>query len=214
MLVDLVVLTVMISASGGLSSSLNSLLITAVAASSILLPLSSALLSAALGFFLLIGILAGRRSGKRRSGAGGWNGPEGWDGFWAQLNNATDDLVRLGVLGAVLFIAAGLTYALAERARRGEALARRRTWELLEVAELNQGIIRHLQNGVVVVDALGQVQLMNDTAREWLGASANRARKLRWSSCRRRWRGGLEGLAARWRSGGTQPSVRPNIARS
>jgi two-component system sensor histidine kinase PilS (NtrC family) len=39
----------------------------------------------------------------------------------------------------------------------------------LEVAELNQGIIRHLQNGVVVVDTVGQIQLLNDTAREWLG---------------------------------------------
>lgn len=169
MLVDLTVLTVIINASGGLSSSLNSLLIAAVAANGILLPLLSALLTAALGFFLLTSSWL----------TGVWqhaqllsqlkNGPEIWDSFWDRLHNTTDDWVRLGVLGAVLFAAAGLTHALAERARRGEALARQRTWELLEVAELNQGIIRHLQNGVIVTDTSGQIQLINDTAREWLG---------------------------------------------
>jgi two-component system sensor histidine kinase PilS (NtrC family) len=170
MLVDLIVFTVIINASGGLSSSLNSLLIAAVAANGILLPLISALLTAALGFFLLTGSWLVGRWQYAEALAGLERGPEGWDGFWAQLNNTSDDWVRLGVLGAVLFAAAGLTHALAERARRGEALARQRTWELLDVAELNQGIIRHLQNGVVVVDTLGQIQLMNDTAHEWLGA--------------------------------------------
>lgn len=165
-LVDLLALIVMIHASGGLSSSLNSLLITAVAASGILLPLSSALLTAALGFFLLTAswlvsqwhiALVGASADLNR-----------WSILIAQLRSATDDLVRLGVLGAALFIAAVLTYALAERARSSEALAQRRTFELLEVAELNQGIIRHLQSGVVVVDATGQVLLLNDTARTML----------------------------------------------
>ena len=166
MLVDLLALIVMIHASGGLNSSLNSLLITAVAASGILLPLSSALLAAAMGFFLLTASWLVSQ----------WQSALTWArtdlNLWhiltTQLRNATDDLVRLGVLGAALFIAAVLTYALAERARRSEALARRRTFELLEVAELNQGIIRHLQSGVVVVDTSGQVVLLNDTAKTML----------------------------------------------
>ena len=168
MVVDLVTLTVMISASGGITSSLNSLLITAVAASSILLPLSSALLAAALGFILLTAswLLAQWHTVQILARAN--RGPAGWPGLWNRLDDANDDLVRLGVLGAALFIAAGLTYALAERARRGEALARQRTLELFEAAELSQGIIRHLQNGVAVVDPTGQVQLLNETAQEWL----------------------------------------------
>lgn len=170
MLADLIVLTVLINASGGLSSSLNSLLIAAVGANGILLPLISALLTSALGFFLLTSSWLVDRWQYAEALAQMERGPGKWDGFWVELSNATDDWVRLGVLGAVLFATAGLTHALAERARRSEALARQRTWELLEVAELNQGIIRHLQNGVVVVDAIGQIQLMNDTAHEWLGA--------------------------------------------
>jgi two-component system sensor histidine kinase PilS (NtrC family) len=169
MLVDLVALTVLIHASGGLMSSLNSLLITAVAASSILLPLSSALLAAALGFFLLIGSWLASQWQAAEAMARTGRGSGGWSGLWERLGQVSDDWVRLGVLGAALFIAAALTYALAERARRGEGLARRRTLELLEVAELNQGIIRHLQNGVVVVDGGGRVLLLNDTARDALG---------------------------------------------
>jgi len=168
LLADLAALTVMIHASGGLTSSLNSLLIAAVAASGILLPLSSALLGAALGFFLLTGSwLVERWLTAQALGRIGRGSPS-WTGLLEQTGNATDDWARLGILGAVLFIAAGLTHTLAERARRSEALARQRTRELLDVAELNQGIIRHLQNGVVVVDADDRIQLLNDMARDLL----------------------------------------------
>ncbi|RUQ33683.1 MAG: ATPase [Candidatus Competibacteraceae bacterium] len=170
LLADLAALTVMIHASGGLTSSLNSLLIAAVAASSILLPLSSALLGAALGFFLLTGSwLVGHWLAAQALSQVGRGSP-GWSGLFEQTGNVTDDWVRLGILGAVLFIAAGLTHTLAERARRSEALARQRTRELLEVAELNQGIIRHLQNGVVVVDADDRIQLLNDMAWDMLAS--------------------------------------------
>jgi len=168
MLIDLTALTIMINASGGLASSLNSLLIAAVAASAILLPLISSLLAAALGFFLLAVSWLLDRWQASAALARLRDESDPWVGFWNYLENTSDDWVRLGVLGSMLFIAAGLTHALAERARRSEALARQRTWELLEVAELSQGIIRHLQNGVVVVDITGQLQLLNDTAREWL----------------------------------------------
>ncbi|MCC7220886.1 MAG: hypothetical protein IT490_09180, partial [Candidatus Contendobacter sp.] len=118
LLADLAALTVMIHASGGLTSSLNSLLIAAVAASSILLPLSSALLGAALGFFLLTGSwLVGHWLAAQALSQVGRGSP-GWSGLFEQTGNVTDDWVRLGILGAVLFIAAGLTHTLAERARR------------------------------------------------------------------------------------------------
>lgn len=167
MLLDLLALTIMIHASGGLASSLLSLLITAIAASSILLPLSSALLSAALGFFLMVGSWLVTLWQVDFRSARGISPPVSWLDLQPLLANS-DDLVRLGVIGAALFIAAGLSHALAERARRSEALARRRTWELLETVELNQGIIQHLQSGVIVVDRADQVQLLNDTARELL----------------------------------------------
>ena len=168
MLVDLMALTVMIHASGGPSSSLNSLLITAVAASSILLPLTSALLAAALGFLLLtVSWLIGQWQSLRGTTRALWR-EQGLLDWLSSLGSASDELVRLGILGAVLFLVAGLTYALAERARRGEALARQRTAELLDIAELNQGIIRHLQSGVVVTDTEGRLLLINAAAQNLL----------------------------------------------
>ncbi len=172
MVLDLSVLIIVISTSGGLSSSLNSLLIAAVAASGIVLPFLSALLAAALGFFLLIAswLVANWLEAQSRFHA--HSASAVLDSFWNALHRDTNDWLSLGVLGAVLFTAAALTYALAERARSSEALARQRTWEWLEAAELNQGIIHHLQNGVLVVNAEGTVQLMNDTARAWLDLAA------------------------------------------
>jgi two-component system sensor histidine kinase PilS (NtrC family) len=83
------------------------------------------------GIFPAGAVLAGQSVANRPS-ADARNACAGsLDRLLGQLR-ATDDLVRLGMLGAVLFIAAALTYALAERARRSEALARRRTFELLE----------------------------------------------------------------------------------
>jgi two-component system sensor histidine kinase PilS (NtrC family) len=219
MLVDLVALTAMINASGGLASSLNNLLIAAVAAGGILLPLGSALLAAALGFFLLAGTWVAERWQAARALARAEGGPDGWPGLWDALSGSADDLARLGILGAMLFIAAVLTHALAERARRGEALARQRSRELLEVAELNQGIIRHLQNGVVVVDSAGQLQLLNDTARILLGCAGAKpgmaldeispplARRLRaWQAS-----GGLDSLA--FRPAEHRPELIPRFTR-
>ncbi len=215
MLVDLVALTVMIHASGGLGSSLVSLLITAVAASSILLPLSSALLAAALGFFLLMGSwMAGRWSAIPVGRTDDW-----LDLLLTPLRGDTDDLVRLGVLGATLFIAAVLTHTLAERARRGEALARQRTLELLEIAELNQGIVRHLQSGVVVVDAAGQIQLLNDTARELLsgpetqpGATLGEL-SAHLAQCWRRWRASGGSELPPFRTAAHRPELIPRFTR-
>ena len=219
MLVDLVMLTIMIHASGGLTSSLNSLLITVVAANAILLPLLSALLSAALGFFLLLGSWLTSQWQAAATLARMGHGPGGWEGLWERLANASDDWVRLGVLGAVLFIAAILTYALAERSRRSEALARRRTLELLEVAELNQGIIRHLQNGVLVVDGAGRVLLLNDTARDalgWTGAGTGMTLEALSSPLAQRlgaWREGAGPEAPAFRPAEHRPELIPRFTR-
>lgn len=163
LLADLAALTIMINASPQSEQSAHA----TIAASGILLCRSVRLCSGRHGFFPALRFLAVRPLADRWR----WRrGTSHWAGLLEQIGNATDDWVRIGVLGAVLFIAAGLTYTLADRARRSEALARQRTSELLDVAELNQGIIRHLQNGVVVVDAAGQIQLLNDTAQSLLDA--------------------------------------------
>lgn len=147
-LVDLISLSLLIHSSGGVTSSLSILLVTAVAASGILLPLKSVLLAAALAFFLLL-----------------WS----WlQEVWGSPLLRGEELGRMGILGASCFVAALLTYTLAENTRRSEALARQRSHELLALAGLNQAIIQHLKSGIMVVDHLKRIRLMNDTARELL----------------------------------------------
>jgi len=168
-LVDLVGLSLLIYSSGGIASNLSVLLIIAIAASGILLPLYSALLAAASGFFLMFGlwleqVVRATESQPR---------PLAEDAHWFAalvdyLQPHDNDLERLGVLGASFFIAAVLTYTLAERSRRSEALVRQRTQELLEMAKLNQAIVQHLQSGVIVVDPQSRIRLINDTACELL----------------------------------------------
>ncbi|MEE4376622.1 MAG: histidine kinase dimerization/phospho-acceptor domain-containing protein, partial [Candidatus Competibacteraceae bacterium] len=165
-LVDLIALSLLIHASGGITSSLSILLVTAIAASGILLPLYSALAAAALAFFIMLGYWFLDSSDFALSG---WNDAVSFSNWIAGFfQNRTDTLGRVGILGASFFIAALLTYTLAERARRSDALVHERSRELLEMAELNQVIIRHLQSGIIVVDNFARVRLINDKARELL----------------------------------------------
>lgn len=163
--VDLLALCLLMHASGGVHSSLSILMVTAVAASGILLPLYSALTTASLAFFILLGYtfytiaVAFAATGGALLSSGR---------FLGYLQNYNAEWDRLGILGASCFIAALLTYTLAERSRRTEALARQRSQQLLEMAQLNQAIVQHLHSGIIVVDRLARIKLMNDTAHRLL----------------------------------------------
>lgn len=159
-LVDLVALSLLIYASGGIVSNLSILLVTVIAAGGILLPLYSALASAALAFFILVGFWFYEALAVTSA----LNKPDGFGQILDYLQNQIDHLGRLGILGASFFITALLTYTLAERNRRSEELAYQRSKELLELAELNQAIVQHLQSGIIVVDRFARIKLMNDTA--------------------------------------------------
>jgi two-component system sensor histidine kinase PilS (NtrC family) len=160
-LIDLMGLGLLIHASGGVTSSLSILLVTAIAASGILLPLRSVLVAAALAFFILLGIWL----------YDNWTlltmGPDTQEGI-RLLFNLKEEMVRLGILGASCFLASLLTYTLAENTRRSEILVRQRSHELLSLAGLNQAIIQRLQSGIIVVDYLARIRLLNDMARDLL----------------------------------------------
>ena len=164
-LVDLISLGLLIHASGGFASSLSILLIMAVAASSILLPLYSALLAATMVFLMMLGewsyeVWTLFATPDANPIAGGIA-----DRLLAYMDTRSGELGHIGILGTSTFIAALLIHKLAERTRLSEALARRRSQELLEAAELNQVIIQHLQSGIIVVDGHARIRFINDTAR-------------------------------------------------
>lgn len=76
-----------------------------------------------------------------------------------------------GMLGLTLFATAILAHVLARRANESEALAHQRSVDLANMAQLTDYIIQHMQTGVLVVDPEKRVRLMNSAASRLLGGS-------------------------------------------
>ncbi|MFZ0256557.1 MAG: histidine kinase dimerization/phospho-acceptor domain-containing protein, partial [Gammaproteobacteria bacterium] len=145
---DVVALSMMMHASGGITSGFGILLLVAVAGGSTLTEGRIAILFAAMATLAVLveQILA----------------------TLYQLPSGTR-YVEAGILGAAFFATAFFLYLLARRIRTTEALATRRGIDLANLAALNEHIIERMQSGIVVVDTEGQVRLMNDSARALLG---------------------------------------------
>lgn len=145
--IDIVVVVLLMDASGGLSSGVGMLLVIVIAGSSLILAGRTALLLAALAS---LGVLA--QVGHARI---------------AHLA-PVDDLPQAGFLGITLFATAMLFRVLAERANDNEALAKQRGLDLANLAELNEHIIEHSPVGLLVVDPDLQVRHINQAARNLL----------------------------------------------
>jgi two-component system sensor histidine kinase PilS (NtrC family) len=144
-LVDLIGLTFVVHATGGVVSGLNVLLVPSIAAAGLLLPGRVALGYGAVAFFALFATLL--------------------------VNDATNDsqaVARCGVLGSILLITAVVSHMLAERARTSERLAREQAVELAELARLNDTIVKRMQTGLVAVDSDLAVKMINRSARQSL----------------------------------------------
>jgi two-component system sensor histidine kinase PilS (NtrC family) len=140
--VDLLAITLLMHASGGVRSGLGMLLIISVAGGSLLMEGRTSRLFAALATLAVL-----------LQQAGAWlkNGPP-------------TDYTHAGLLGASFFATAVLGYSLARRLRESEALAARRGLDLAEQARLTQYVIQRMQTGVLVVDERFAVRLGNESA--------------------------------------------------
>lgn len=146
---DIAAITLLMHASGGLNSGLSVLMVVAVAAGALLLPGRLAFLFAASATLVLLA-----------------------EASFGQLTLARPSagmITRAGLLGMVLFAAAGLAYILAVRVRESESLAKQRGIDLANLQQLNQHIIQHLQSGVLVIDPDGAIRMCNSTAKKLLG---------------------------------------------
>ena len=148
-LVDIVTITLLLNASGGLASGLGILLIITVAAGSLLMPERMAFLFASVA---TMAVLCEQLYSTLFAGL-----PR--DGGYTQA----------GLLGAALFVTAGLVYLMARRIHASEALARRRGVDIANLAKLNNHIVQRLQAGILVTDHQHNIRLINDTARKLLG---------------------------------------------
>ena len=80
----------------------------------------------------------------------------------------------------------------AARLRESEALAKQREIDLANLNELNEFIVQHLRESILVVDESDQVRLINETAAQCCKAARCRAARhsrqcrLAWRTCWKR----------------------------
>jgi two-component system sensor histidine kinase PilS (NtrC family) len=148
---DVIAITLIMHASGGVRSGLGILLVVSVAGTSLLSSGRMAVMSAAAA---TLAVLAET-------------------GVSSSFLGLPVDSTQAGVLGAAMFATAFIGYALAERAQVSEALAARQALDIASLSKLNEHIVQRMRSGVIVVDALGQVVMLNAAARYMLGASSD-----------------------------------------
>ena len=149
--IDIVSITLLMHASGGVSSGLGGLLVVFIGAGSLVLPLrASATLATIATFFIL--------------------GEHAW--FQLVTPNATPNYPAAGILAGIILAVSLAVQPLARRIAASEELARRVGVDLKNLSELNQYIVQHLRESIVVVDADDSARLINSSALRLLGTGA------------------------------------------
>lgn len=156
---DVTVLTLLMHASGGLSSGLGLLLIVTIAGSSLMLGRRVSIFYASLATIAAM-----------------------LEHSWGLLINGlvSEDMVngypQVGILGVGLFATAFLGYTLGSRLRATEALAERRGADLANMTHINELIIQRMQAGVLACDHAGNIRFMNQPAQRFLGIRTTNGR--------------------------------------
>lgn len=147
-LLDLICLVLIMQASGGINSGMGMLLIISVGAISLIKPGRFALFYAALASLTLLA-----------------------DQVYGLLIQSYTHAAytQTGILGATLFGTALLASRLALSARKSEVLAERRRIDLDALSKINEQIIEHIQSGIIVIDSMGKIRLINQSAWHLLG---------------------------------------------
>ncbi|MCX7961993.1 MAG: PAS domain-containing sensor histidine kinase [Burkholderiales bacterium] len=171
---DVVALTVLMYASGGLRSGLGAMVLVSLIGAALLAPLRVALAYAAFATLALLFEQA----------------------VWVLYFDAPGaSFMQPGMLAIGCFASAGVTGWLVQRAGASERLARERERELALQLRVSQLVIDDMPHGVLVLDAAGRVRQHNPGAQRLFGAEALRGADLAQiapaaAACWRRWRAG------------------------
>ncbi|MDM8558061.1 ATP-binding protein [Candidatus Parabeggiatoa sp. HSG14] len=147
-LLDIFAITVLMYASGGVSSGLGMLLVVVIAGGSLLTEGRTAFFFAAVASLCVL------------------------------VHVTLSDLLHwfpytsyshAGMLGITFFTTAFLAHTLARRVRTSEALAKQRGLHVQYLAQLNAQIVQHIETGIMVIDIVGRIRLFNESARRLLG---------------------------------------------
>lgn len=147
LLFDIVMLSVLIHASGGLQTGLGALFIVIVVAGGALV---SGRLAALIAAVATLSVLF----------------EAGYDYFEGMQSN---QFGQAGMLGAIFFITSVLAQLLSRLVQQSQDLAEQRSIDLYKAATLNQHIISRMQVAVLVLDEQKKISLLNASARKLLG---------------------------------------------
>jgi two-component system sensor histidine kinase PilS (NtrC family) len=150
MCVDIVAITLLMFASGGMRSGLGVMLLISLTAAAIVAPRRLTYLYAALATIALL---------LEQS-------------YWVlEHDHPTASFVQPGLLAIGYFATAGVTSWLAGRVAANERLARQRGRELATQTRVNQLVIEDMNDGVLVLDRAGRIVQHNPQAQQLLGAA-------------------------------------------
>ena len=149
-LVDIAVIVVLMHTSGGIASGLGGLLIVFIGAGGLVLPRRFPTVLAAIATFAILG-----------------------EQIYAQFGgiSARGNYPAAGILSAVIFAIALATQPLGRRIHASEALALQRGVDLKNLSQLNEYIVQHLRESIVVIDEKDEIRLSNASATQLLGAT-------------------------------------------
>ena len=148
--VDITAIVILMHASGGIASGLGGLLIIFIGAGSLVLPLQFPTILAAVATFAVLG-----------------------EQLYSQLSGASAqaNYPAAGIVSAIIFAMALATRPLGRRIQASEALARQRGVDLRNLSQLNEYIVQHLRESIIVLDGNDDVRLSNTSATQLLGAT-------------------------------------------
>lgn len=152
---DIIAITLMMHAAGGIDSGLSGLLMISIVGAGIISDGRQVGLYAALA---TLALLAEQVLSQ-------------WLGLTEHLNYS-----QAGMWGIACFAMAMLSRALGVRLQASKALARQRGEELATMSELTDYVIQQMDTGVIVLDADGRVRMMNRAAQQVLQVTPGRER--------------------------------------
>ncbi|MEO1767452.1 sensor histidine kinase [Thiobacter aerophilum] len=146
-LADVVLIAVLMFASGGMASGLGLMLLITLAASSLVAQGRLAMFHAAVATLALLTEQT----------------------VWSWKSDGSAEYFQTALLSVSFFAVAGLAQYLGKRLYLTEELARQRGLDLANLDLVNQLVIQDMQDGVIVVDGEGHVRQVNPQAERILG---------------------------------------------
>lgn len=145
---DIIFVTLLMHASGGVQSGLGTLMIISIAGGSIVIRGRHSLLFASIASLIIL-----------------------YEGFYSSLEGSYQNTnsLQAGILGVTFFTTAIITHFVAKHIRESEALAAKRGVDLENMSQLTEHIIQRMQTGIIVIDKQERLRLINQSAWHMLG---------------------------------------------